>query len=172
MVRYANFADAPVIRDIYAHYVRRTAITFAAKEPTTADFVARISDPRYPFLAAERNGRLVGFAYAGEFRTKEAYRWDVELTIYLAPGIEGQGIGSELMAELLRILEKQGYVNAYSCITLPGERSVALHRKFGFRELGVFPATGYKQGQWHDVVWMSKVLCEPQDNPADPNLLT
>ncbi|MGN0753863.1 MAG: GNAT family N-acetyltransferase [Aristaeellaceae bacterium] len=172
MVRYANFADTPVIRDIYAHYVRRTAITFAATEPTTADFVARISDPRYPFLAAERNGRLVGFAYAGEFRTKEAYRWDVELTIYLAPGIEGQGIGSELMAELLRILEKQGYVNAYSCITLPGERSVALHRKFGFRELGVFPATGYKQGKWHDVVWMSKVLCEPRENPADPNLLT
>ena len=172
MVRYANFADAPVIRDIYAHYVRRTAITFATTEPTTADFVAQISDPRYPFLAAERNGRLVGFAYAGAFRRKEAYRWDVELTIYLAPGIEGQGVGSELMAELLRILEKQGYVNAYSCITLPGERSVALHRKFGFRELGVFPKTGFKQGKWYDVVWMAKTLCEPTEHQREPDLLT
>ncbi|MDD6050270.1 MAG: GNAT family N-acetyltransferase [Clostridiales bacterium] len=172
MVRYANFADAPVIQEIYAHYVRRTAITFATTEPTAADFVARISDPRYPFLAAERNGRLVGFAYADAFRQKEAFRWDVELTIYLAPGIEGQGIGSELMAEMLRVLEKQGYVNAYSCITLPGERSVALHRKFGFTQLGVFPHTGYKQGQWHDVVWMSKTLCEAAEHPDDPNLLT
>lgn len=172
MVRYANFADAPVIRDIYAHYVRRTAITFATTEPTTADFVAQISDPRYPFLAAEHNGRLVGFAYADTFRTKEAYHWDVELTIYLAPGIEGQGIGSELMAELLRILEKQGYVNAYSCITLPGERSVALHRKFGFRELGVFPRAGFKHGEWHDVVWMGKTLRDPANDPDSPNLLT
>ena len=172
MVRYANFADAPVIRDIYAHYVRRTAITFATTEPTTADFVAKISDPRYPFLAAEHHGRLVGFAYANTYRAREAFHWDVELTIYLAPGIEGQGIGSELMAELLRILEKQGYVNAYSCITLPGDRSVALHRKFGFRELGVSPRAGFKQGEWHDVVWMGKTLREPSEHPDSPNLLT
>ena len=172
MVRYANFADAPVIRDIYAHYVRKTAITFATSEPTTADFVAKISDPRYPFLVAEKNGRIVGFAYADSFRTKEAYRWDVELTIYLAPGIEGQGLGSALMDECLRILERQGYMNAYSCITLPGERSVNLHKKFGFEELGVFRHTGYKLGQWHDVVWMGKALAEPANTPADPLLLT
>ena len=172
MVGYANFADAPVIRDIYAHYVRKTAITFATQEPTTADFVARISDPRYPFLVAEKNGRIVGFAYADSFRTKEAYRWDAELTIYLAPGIEGQGFGSALMDEGLHILERQGYLNAYTCITLPGERSVALHKKFGFEELGVFPRTGYKLGQWHDVVWMGKALAEPEANPADPLLLT
>lgn len=171
MVRYANFADAPVIRDIYAHYVRRTAITFATEEPTTADLVAKISDARYPFLVAEKNGRLVGFAYADSFRKKEAYRWDVELSIYLAPGIEGQGFGTELMEELLRILTHQGYVNAYSCITLPGERSVRLHKRFGFRELGVFPRTGYKLGQWHDVIWMSKTLNDPEDKPQEPNRL-
>lgn len=171
MVRYANFSDAPVIRDIYAHYVRRTAITFATEEPTTADLVAKISDARYPFLVAEKNGRLVGFAYADSFRKKEAYRWDVELSIYLAPGIEGQGFGTELMEELLRILTHQGYVNAYSCITLPGERSVRLHKRFGFGELGVFPRTGYKLGQWHDVIWMSKTLNEPEDKPDEPNRL-
>lgn len=172
MVRYANFADAPVIRDIYAHYVRRTAITFATEEPTTADFVAKISDARYPFLVAEKNGRLIGFAYADSFRKKEAYRWDVELSIYLAPGIEGQGFGTALMEELLRILSHQGYVNAYSCITLPGERSIRLHKHFGFEELGVFPRTGYKLGQWHDVIWMSKVLNDPMDKPDEPNRLT
>lgn len=172
MVRYANFADAPVIREIYAHYVRRTAITFATEEPTTADFVAKISDARYPFLVAEKKGRLAGFAYADSFRKKEAYRWDVELSIYLAPGIEGQGLGTALMAELLRILTHQGYVNAYSCITLPGERSVGLHRHFGFEELGVFPRTGYKLGQWHDVVWMSKTLNAAEDAPREPDRLT
>lgn len=175
MVRYANFADAQVIRDIYAHYVNRTAITFVIEAPTTADFVARISDARYPFLVAENHGRVVGFVYASTFRTKPAYRWDVELSIYLAPGLEGQGFGSELMEECLRILIHQGYLNAYSCITMPNDRSVKLHEKFGFEKLGHFPRSGYKQGKWHDVIWMGRPLAELRDengDPAEPNRLT
>ncbi len=172
MIRTATFADASAIAAIYAHYVYRTSITFVAEAPTAADFVARISDPRFPFLVAERNERVVGFIYASTFRTKAAYRWDVELSIYLAPGIEGQGIGSELMAECLEILTRQGFQNVYSCITLPGDRSVNLHKKFGFQELGVFPRTGYKMGQWHDVIWMGKALVDLADEPAEPHLLT
>ena len=171
MIRVANFADARAIAAIYAHYVHKTAITFVAEAPTTADFVSRISDPRYPFLVAELNDRVVGFAYASMFRTKAAYRWDVELSIYLAPGIEGQGIGSALMDELLQAVEKQGYLNAYSCITMPNDRSVNLHKKFGFEELGRFPNSGYKMGSWHDVIWMGKNLCTPEGAPEEPRLM-
>ena len=171
MIRFANFADARAIAAIYAHYVHRTAITFVAEAPTTADFVSRISDPRYPFLVAENNDRVVGFAYASMFRTKAAYRWDVEFSIYLAPGIEGQGIGSQLMEKLLEAVEKQGYLNAYSCITMPNDRSVNLHKKFGFEELGRFPSSGYKMGQWHDVIWMGKNLARPEGDPEEPHLM-
>lgn len=175
MIRYATFADASVVAAIYAHYVHKTSITFVAEAPTTADFVSRISDPRFPFLVAEKNDRVVGFIYASLFRTKAAYRWDVELSIYLAPGIEGQGIGSELMDECLQILIRQGYLNAYSCITMPNDRSVKLHEKFGFELLGKFPRAGYKQGKWHDVIWMGRPLAEltdEQGDPAEPHLLT
>ena len=175
MIRFATFADASVVAAIYAHYVHKTSITFVNEAPTPADFVSRISDPRFPFLVAERNGRVVGFIYASTFRTKAAYRWDVELSIYLAPGIEGEGMGSELMEECLRILIRQGYLNAYSCITMPNDRSVKLHEKFGFTELGRFPRSGYKQGKWHDVIWMGRPLAELADengDPAEPNLLT
>ena len=171
MIRYANFADARVIAAIYAHYVHKTSITFVAEAPTTADFVSRISDPRYPFFVAENNDRVVGFAYASMFRTKAAYRWDVEVSIYLAPGIEGEGIGSELMEELLAAVEKQGYINVYSCITMPNDRSVNLHKKFGFEEIGRFRRAGFKMGQWHDVIWMGKNLYIPEGDPEEPRLL-
>lgn len=172
MIRFATFADAATVAAIYAHYVHKTCITFVNEAPTPADFVSRISDPRFPFLVAEVNDRVVGFIYASTFRTKAAYRWDVELSIYLAPGMEGQGLGSELMAQCLEILTRQGYLNVYSCITLPGERSVALHGKFGFRELGRFPRSGYKMGQWHDVIWMGRTLATAEGTPDEPRLLT
>ena len=171
MIRFANFADARAIAAIYAHYVHKTAITFVAEAPTAADFVSRISDPRYPFLVAVVNDRVVGFAYASMFRTKAAYRWDVEVSIYLAPGIEGEGIGSELMEELLAAVEKQGYINVYSCITMPNDRSVNLHKKFGFEEIGRFRRAGFKMGQWHDVIWMGKNLYIPEGDPEEPRLL-
>ena len=102
------------------------------------------------------------------FRTKEAYRWDVELTIYADPAHIGVGIGKELMAVCLEKLREMGYLNAYSCITLPNERSVGLHRRFGFEDLGIFQKTGYKLGKWHDVIWMGYVLGNIVDAPKEP----
>ena len=168
IIRRAAMADAHRIADIYAHYVHHTAITFATAAPTAQDYQARIADDRYPFLVAEESGYIVGFAYAAPFRVKEAYRWDVEMTIYLAPGHEGRGTGRRLMEECLRILTAQGYLNAYSCITIPNERSVGLHRRTGFTALGIFPKTGYKLGKWHDVIWMGRILGEFDGEPAEP----
>lgn len=167
MIRPAVPADAAAIAAIYAHYVQTTAITFATKAPTEADYAARIADTRYPFFVAEEDGAVVGFVYAAAFRTKEAYRWDVELTIYLAPGHAGHGLGRALMDACLARLRAQGYLNVYSCITLPNASSVGLHRAFGFDELGVFPKTGYKLGRWHDVVWMGKCLGDLTSAPEE-----
>ena len=167
-IRFAVPADAPAVADIYAHYVQETAITFATETPAPGDYAARMADERYPFLVAEEDGRVQGFIYAGAFRTKEAYRWDVELTLYLAPGSTGRGLGRLLMDACLRLLQAQGYLNTYSCITLPNERSVGLHRRLGFRELGVFPRTGYKLGRWHDVIWMGLALGSFDGIPGEP----
>lgn len=172
VIRPAVPDDAAAIAAIYAHYVRETAITFAKEAPTAGDYAARIADDRFPFLVAEESGCVSGFIYAAPFRVKEAYRWDVELTIYLAPGWQGRGIGKALMAQCLQILTKQGYLNAYSCITLPNERSIGLHRCFGFEELGVFKSTGYKLGKWHDVIWMGKVLGVLSAAPEEPKRLS
>lgn len=168
LIRPARSADAADVAAIYAHYVANTAITFATQAPTEADFTARIRQKRYPFLVCEEEARVTGFIYAAPFRQKEAYRWDVELTIYLAPGSEGRGTGSALMERCLAELTRRGFLNAYSCITLPGERSVGLHRRFGFVQLGLFPKTGYKAGAWHDVVWMGKTLGDFSGAPAEP----
>lgn len=170
-LRYANAGDAAQIAAIYRHYALTTAITFATEGPTEAEFAARIADRRYPFLVAEEGGNVAGFVYAGAFRQKEAYRWDVEMTIYLAPGCTGRGLGRRLMEKCLGLLSRQGYLTAYSCITLPGEASVGLHRRCGFEELGVFPRTGYKLGRWHDVVWMSRTLGAFDGAPREPRLL-
>lgn len=171
LLRYAAPGDAAQIAAIYRRYALTTAITFATEGPTEAEFAARIADLRYPFLVAEEDGNVAGFVYAGAFREKEAYRWDVEMTIYLAPEHTRQGLGRRLMEKCLGLLQAQGYLTAYSCITLPGEASVGLHRKCGFEALGVFPRTGYKLGRWHDVVWMSRTLGAFDGAPREPRLL-
>ena len=170
LIRPAIAADAQAIAAIYGYYVRETCVTFACEEPSADHYADQIAEGRYPFLVAEDRGEVVGFAYAAEFRPKDAYRWDVELTIYLQPGREGQGVGSLLMEALLDHLTRLGYLTAYSCVTVPNERSVALHKRFGFEELGVFPSTGYKHGRWHGVLWLSKTLGEFADPPAEPRL--
>ncbi|MGN0794449.1 MAG: GNAT family N-acetyltransferase [Aristaeellaceae bacterium] len=171
-IRSAVPADASAVAAIYDHYVRTTAITFATHTPAAEHYAGQIADDRYPFLVAEEEGTVTGFAYAAAFREKEAYRWDVEMSIYLAPGKEGHGIGKSLMSECLRLLAAQGYLTAYSCITLPNERSVGLHKGVGFRELGVFRKTGYKMGKWHDVIWMGYELGEYRDEPEEPKRLS
>lgn len=168
LIRPAWASDAPAIADIYGWYAANTAITFAEEGPTAADFALRIADTRYPFFVAEEDGAVCGFIYAAAFRQKDAYRWDVELTIYLAPGLEGHGTGSLLMDACLQALTRQGYLNAYSCITLPNEPSLCLHRHFGFTQVGLFENAGYKLGKWRSVTWLRLPLGDFNGEPAEP----
>lgn len=169
MLRSAKVTDAPLIADIYNYYVDNTCITFALEHSIPQIYANMIAEGKYPFLVAETDdGQLSGFIFAHELRSRGAFRWDVELTVYLRPGFEGHGIGKALMTECIQLLTRQGYMNAYSCITLPNDRSIGLHHSLGFRDIGIWEKTGYKHHAWHDVIW----LCLPLGNfggvPAEP----
>ncbi len=160
-------ADAPRLAEIHAPYVANTAITFATTPLAEKDFLHKMEGP-YPFLVCEENGLVLGYAYAAPFREKEAYRWDVELSIYVDAAAHGRGAGTRLMRCLLALLRAQGYLNAYSCITLPNEKSIALHKALGFAEIGLFPNAGYKLNKWRSVAWYCLPLGDFSGQPAEP----
>lgn len=155
-IRLATLADAQAILDIYAPYVRDTTLTFMSTVPTIEEFEARVAQiqSHYPYLVATSNDQVVGFAYANEVRPHDAYRWNAELSIYLDERYHRRGIATALYTALLQILRTQGFVNLYAVITVPNEASIALHRHFGFTETGMFKDTGFKFGEWRDVIWM------------------
>mgnify|MGYP000524839404 CR=1 FL=1 len=168
-LRIATPADAAAIRSIYAPYVESTAITFETEIPTTEEMTDRIEQTheQYPWLVCEtENEGVVGYATASSLRSKAAYAWAVELTVYVTEDVQGSGVGTALYAALLEILRNQGYVDGYAAVTLPNTASVRLHEKFAFEPVGTFPAAGYKQESWRDVQWWHRQL---GDRPRDPD---
>lgn len=163
-IRMAELKDAQAILDIYAPYILETNITFEYEVPSLADFKVRMQKimQKYPYLAAVRNGRIVGYAYAHEHKERAAYGWNVELSVYVRMGEMGQGIGTMLYGRLFELLKRQNVQNLYACVTLPNEPSERLHRALGFALVGRFHQTGYKFGKWHDVGWFEKKIgnCE------------
>lgn len=153
-IRAATSADAARLAAIYNHYVRHTAISFE-EEPVGADVMAgrmeAVVRAALPWLVAERNGQVVGYAYAGRWRERHAYRFSVETTVYVAPECAGQGIGTALYGPLFAQLREAGYHAAMGVIALPNAGSVALHEKFGMRQVAHLREVGFKFGQWHDV---------------------
>ncbi|HEX5124851.1 MAG TPA: GNAT family N-acetyltransferase, partial [Rhodanobacteraceae bacterium] len=127
--RLATAEDAPAIAAIYAPYVSDTIISFETEAPDAAEIASRIEriGRQYPWLAASADGRLVGYAYACENRSRLAYRWSVDTAVYLDPLAQRKGIGSALYRRLFALLRAQGYVNAFAGISLPNAASVALH---------------------------------------------
>ena len=147
---------------IYAPYVRDTAITFEYEVPTAAEFGARLHHvlPEYPWLVCRTPGQVLGYAYAHRHMERAAYGWNVECSVYVLGSARGRGVGRALYGALLELLRLQGVVNAYGCIAVPNEASESLHRATGFSLLGHFPASGWKQGRWHDIVWYGRCLQE------------
>jgi phosphinothricin acetyltransferase len=169
--RVATLADAPAIAEIYAPYVRDTAITFEIDPAPDADEIAsrmqRIG-ATYPWLVAAIDGEIVGYAYACENRTRAAYRWSVDAAVYLRASRHRRGIGRGLYERLLALLRAQGFVNAFAGITLPNAPSVGLHEAFGFRLIGVHRQVGWKLGAWRDVGWWQLAFATPSGEPAEP----
>lgn len=160
VIRRAAAGDAAALLDIYAPYIRETAITFEYDVPAAEEFAARIGDiaRTHPYLVCERDGRPVGYAYAHNIRERAAYDWAAELSVYLAPAAQGQGAGTALYRCLIDLLAMQNLRILYGCVTLPNEKSERLHEKLGFAPVGVWHGAGWKFGRWHDVGWLEKRL--------------
>lgn len=178
-IRIATPADAERLLSIYAPYVTQTAITFEYTVPTIEDFTGRIANTllKYPYLAAEQDGQILGYAYAGCFHARAAYDWAVETSIYVDWEKRGKGIGGRLHRALETALRKQGILNMNACIAYPEaedayltKNSVEFHAHMGYRWVGRFRQCGYKFGRWYDMVWMEKHIGEhgPSQPPPKP----
>jgi len=153
-------SDASACAKIYAPYVRDTTITFEESVPEPSDFTARIAAARrqHAWLVAEVSGAVVGYAYAGPYRPRVAYRFSCETSVYLDRDQRGRGWGRTLYSALLDRLGEMGYRTAVAGATLPNDASERLHRSLGFEPIGVFRRVGYKFDQWCDVAWVQRDL--------------
>jgi phosphinothricin acetyltransferase len=160
VIRLATEGDAAAIAAIYAPVVERTAISFETEPPGIEEIGRRIRDTlaAHPWLVFERNGDVIGYAYASRHRARAAYQWSVDMSAYVDENFRRQGVGHALYLSLLAVLEAQGFVNAYAGIALPNPASVALHERVGFTPLGVYRGVGYKLGAWRDVGWWQRPL--------------
>lgn len=169
-LRQATDGDALACAEIYAPFVSGTNITFEVEPPTAEQFVNRIADAQaaHRWLIAERGGTVIGYAYGHPFAERAAYGWSCETSVYLALDARRQGVGRALYEELLGDLAALGYRRAFAGITLPNEASVGLHRAFGFQDCGRYVRVGWKNGAWHDVVWMQRDLQAAESDPPAP----
>ena len=173
-IRLATPDDARQVLDIYAPLVRESPTSFELEPPSAEEVARRVSKcvEYAPWLACERGGVLLGYAYAGRWRERPAYRWSIETSVYVRGGERGRGLGRALYTALLAAVRLQGFYNAYAGITLPNAPSVRLHEALGFEPVGVYRRAGYKLGAWHDVGWWQLALRAPRAEPAEPRALS
>jgi L-amino acid N-acyltransferase YncA len=160
-IRPALPTDAKALARIYNYYIENTVITFEEDPVSAQDMAARLADVQkasLPWLVAEFEGAIVGYAYATKWKVRSAYRYSVETTIYLEQGREGRGIGKELYSELLSLLRARGVHVVIGGAALPNEASVALHEKLGFERVATFRQVGFKHDRWVDVAYWQLVL--------------
>lgn len=167
LIRTASAEDAAALLEIYAPYILETAITFEYDVPTVDEFARRITHTlrRYPYLAAETGGKIVGYAYASPFKERAAYDWAAETSIYVAQDCRGMGVGTRLYTKLEDILRRQNIVNSNACIAYPNPESIRFHEKMGYRTVAHFTKCGYKLGSWYDMIWMEKMLDSHREDP-------
>ena len=167
LIRPITLADTTDILEIYSPYIKNTVITFETEIPTIEEFTARIESIKnnYPYLVCEMNGKVVGYAYASKHGERSAYRYSIDVSIYVDMNYQHNGIGKALYSHLFESLKSYDFYTAYACITLPNDKSIGLHKAFGFHEIGICHNVGYKLGEWLDVIWLEKQLKE-YDTPT------
>jgi phosphinothricin acetyltransferase len=156
MIRPVELSDAAAIADIYNYYIDETIITFECDcidSNEIASRIAAVSDEGFPWIVYvdDESAELLGYAYAGKWRKRIAYRFVVESAIYLRKDCTGKGIGRKLYDELFRKLREKEIRSVIAGISLPNGASVAAHRAMGFRNVGVFEKVGFKFDRWIDV---------------------
>lgn len=172
-IRPAQASDAADLLTIYAPYVRDTTVTFEFDVPSVEEFAARIehAQKRYAYLVLEKTTehewefRPIGYAYYGAFKSRPAYQWSAETSIYLDENERGHGAGSILLNTLEACMAAQGITNSEACITGENESSVEFHRRHGYEERARFTKCANKFGRWLDVVWLEKYLGPHGENP-------
>ncbi len=161
-IRDVTAADVPAITAIYAVEVTTNVATFEEVAPSEAEMAGRIEDVRNsgrPYLVAERDGAILGYAYARPFHVRAAYRSTVEDTVYIRPDAYRQGIGRALLAQVIARCEAAGFRQMMALIShVPGSGSIALHSALGFHTMGIAKSVGYKHGSWLDVAYMQRAL--------------
>lgn len=157
-IRMAKLEDAKEMNAIYERYIMETAITFEYEPVPLEEFVARMQSvlSKLPYLVCEVDGVIAGYAYVAPFKSRAAFAWDLEITVYLHSDYYRRNIGSALYQALFEISKRLGYVNIYALITETNEKSKRMHESLGFEQVGRYPDTGYKLGQW----WGLNVLCK------------
>jgi L-amino acid N-acyltransferase YncA len=170
-VRTATPADAEACAAIYAPYVTGSAISFEAEPPDSGEMGRRIAAAleRHAWLVIEDEGRVVGFAYGGPYKTRQAYRWSCEVSVYVEPSRHRSGAGRRLYEALFERLAARGYRMAVAGMTLPNDASAGLHRAMGFESVGTYRRIGYKDGAWHDVAWTQRPLAADDGPPVEPS---
>jgi L-amino acid N-acyltransferase YncA len=162
LIRDAGEGDLGAIARIYAHHVQHGLASFEEVPPTLAELRLRraaVLDSGLPFLAAERQGEVVGYAYASPYRTRPAYRYTIEDSVYVGESLRGSGVGSALLTELIERCERGPWRQMLAVIgDSANAPSIALHRRLGFSPVGTFTSVGYKLGRWVDTVLMQRPL--------------
>ena len=168
-IRLATLEDAEALLEVYRPFIMVTCISFEYEVPSLEQYRQRIEaiSREYPYLVYEKEGRLLGYAYAHRYLERMAYSWDVEVSIYLAPEAQGRGLARLLYQGLEQLLALQQVKNLYACITGDNEHSIGLHQSLGYQLVGTFTRAGFKQGRWLDVVWLEKAL-EPKEEAPQP----
>ena len=169
-LRFARPEDAEALLEVYRPYVTETAISFETAVPSPEEFRRRIEEISafYPYLVAEEDGRILGYAYAHAFGERRAYRFTVETSIYIDRSARGAGVGTALYRALFSLLRAQGMHAACAVITCPNDASFSFHRAMGFRDGGVLPDFSNKLGAWYGVAYLHLPLLPASPDPAEP----
>ena len=174
-ISVATPSDAAEMLKIYTYYVDNTAITFEYTAPTEPEFRARIEKTllKYPWIKAQLDGKIIGYAYLGEFKSRDAYLYSAETSIYVAHDARRLGVGRLLYSALERTAELQNLLNLNACIGCPRREdehitfdSMHFHEKMGYSLVGKFSYSGFKFNEWYDMIWMEKMLGEHTSSPA------
>ncbi|WP_191013649.1 GNAT family N-acetyltransferase [Treponema zioleckii] len=181
-IRLAKADDAESLLKIYSYYVENTAITFEYKTPTVEEFKKRIQKTlqKYPYYVAESckddRNMILGYAYAGDFKAREAYNWSIETSIYVHKDFKKNGIGSLLLEKLESTLAEMNITNANACIAKAEvedehltNASINFHARMGYKMVGEFHKCAYKFGRWYNMVWMEKFIGEHSENQKSVN---
>lgn len=172
IIRVATTDDAQAIAEIYAPAVLERVTSFEIIAPDAAEIASRMDKvmKNYPWIVCETAGEVIGYAYASTHNERAAYRWSVDVAVYVNGRAHRRGVGTALYASLFEILAFQGIRNVYAGITLPNAASEGMHLRAGFSEVGVYHHVGYKFGAWHDVAWFERAILPAEKDPPEPRL--